>query len=71
MSELKPEPVIYNKNPPVEIKGGMTLRDYFAAHVLMGMYAGDYDLNVRERAEAAYETADAMLIERLLKRKYR
>ena len=64
MSEIKPGSIIYTNNPLVEIKGEMTLRDYFAAHVVMGMYAGDYDLRQEERAEMAYEMADVMLKQR-------
>ena len=64
MDKPMPGSIIYT-NPPVEIRGDMTLRDYFAAHVVMGMYAGDYDLNREERATAAYEMADTMLKQRL------
>lgn len=41
---------------------GMTLRDYFAAHVLAAIYA-DYTTS-EVAAEFAYEYADAMLKER-------
>ena len=44
--------------------GGMTLRDYFAARVMQGIYAAGegngWDQN-KERAERAYRQADAML----------
>jgi hypothetical protein len=40
----------------------VTLRDYFAAKAMLGMYAaGDYDLNQEERARVAYQMADEML----------
>lgn len=45
---------------------GMTLRDYFAAHILSGMLA---DPNLKGKAEEwasrSYRLADAMLAERL------
>ena len=37
MNEIKPGSIIYTNNPPVEIKGDMTLRDYFAAKALQAM----------------------------------
>ena len=40
---------------------GMSLRDYFAAHALQGMLARGMSKTVRERADAAYMHADAML----------
>ena len=44
---------------------GMTLRDYFAAKVLQGMYASDTEDwgcgDINKRAAAAYLAADAML----------
>ena len=54
--------------------GGMTLRDYFAAKALQGMFANpddgheNYDLNyedyVKEIARCSYKMADAMLAAR-------
>lgn len=49
---------------------GMSLRDYFAAKAMQGMYASDTpewflpDGQEYRRAEAAYRLADAMLKER-------
>lgn len=49
---------------------GMTLRDYFAAKAMQGMYASDTpdwciaDADVHKRAASAYRMADAMLAER-------
>lgn len=48
---------------------GMTLRDYFAAKAMQGMYASDTDSwnangNEDARAKGAYEMADAMLAAR-------
>ena len=41
---------------------GMTLRDWFAGQALAGMYSNDADgYKFDKVAEAAYETADAML----------
>ena len=47
-----------------DITGGMTLRDYFAAKVMQGMFAsGNLPKSVtdEELAAVAYQTADAML----------
>jgi hypothetical protein len=45
---------------------GMTLRDYFAAKAMQGMFAGRHGsaLTPSEWATQAYELADAMLAER-------
>lgn len=49
---------------------GMTLRDYFAAKAMQGMYASDTpdwciaDADVHKRAASAYRMADAMLAAR-------
>jgi len=46
---------------------GMTLRDYFAAKAMQGMFAADTAesvMSVTLKAEYAYEMADAMLYER-------
>ena len=68
MNKIQPGSIAYDVNPPVKIVGEMSMRDYFAAHVVMGMYAGDYDLSREERAEAAYEMADIMLKQRRKKK---
>ena len=43
--------------------GGMTLRDYFAAKAMQGMYAkGSFPTGIMlDTAKEAYEMADAML----------
>jgi hypothetical protein len=55
---------------PVQFKGttepslsGMTLRDYFAAKAMQGMYAnGSFPTGIMlDTAKEAYEMADAML----------
>ena len=50
---------------------GMTLRDYFAAKAMAGMFASQYDVNMRghegwrdEFGREAYRYADAMLAAR-------
>ena len=44
---------------------GITLRDYFAAKAMQGMYANSCDdYEFKGVAEAAYRTADAMIAER-------
>ena len=56
------------KNPTIIklIDGNVTLRDYFAAHVLNGHISNpfDDDGDLADIAEWAYEFADAMLKER-------
>jgi hypothetical protein len=37
VDDIKPGSFIYTNNPPVEIKGLMTLRDYFAAQAMQAM----------------------------------
>ena len=77
MDDIKPGSFIYTNNPPVEIKGLMTLRDYFAAKAMQvilkdqyedGLYVGDVD-NDSEHvcANSAYMMADAMLKARMEK----
>jgi len=48
--------------------GGMTLRDYFAGHALMGWYSGGSCLpsttHLTGYAKQFYEMADAMIAER-------
>jgi len=75
----KPMPgsIIYT-NPPVEIRGEMTLRDYFAAKAMQVVLKDQYenDMLIGEGhvqdgmyeeicAEVSYMMADAMLKERL------
>jgi hypothetical protein len=46
---------------------GMTLRDYFAAKAMQGMFAADTSKSAipeSDKARLAYEMADAMLKER-------
>ena len=46
---------------------GMTLRDYFAAKAMQGMFASDTEgsvIETKKKAQFAYEMADAMLAER-------
>ena len=46
---------------------GMTLRDYFAAKAMQGMYAADSSSSViplESKVRQAYAAADAMLAER-------
>ncbi len=43
---------------------GMTLRDYFAAKTMQGLFAsGQYDgkINITAMAESSYKMADAMM----------
>lgn len=49
-----------NDNPQY----GMTLRDYFAAHALLGQLSYNECLNPEEISQWSYEYADAMLKER-------
>lgn len=64
---------IFNEQPAFPITGGfvhnygMTLRDYFAAHVLQGMVAAPNVLikgSPRNIVDTAYELADLMLAAR-------
>jgi hypothetical protein len=44
---------------------GMTLRDYFAAKAMQGLYLAEWpDVDMPGIAKAAYAMADAMLAER-------
>ena len=50
---------------------GMTLRDYFAAKAMQGMFSADTSkstIPVEKKARFAYEMADAMLKEKELQR---
>lgn len=63
MKEVKPGEVIvmHTPNPPVVIKGEMTLRDYFAAKAMQGLIER-YDCELpSEVAAESYDYADAML----------
>ena len=68
MDKPMPGSIIYT-NPPVEIRGDMTLRDYFAAKAMQGLLMGGYeDLTVAywdSIPNDAYAMADAMLEQRL------
>ena len=53
-------------NPHLRDDSGITMRDYFAAKAMQGMFASDTkDWNSQDewqtRAEVAYEMADAMM----------
>lgn len=67
----KPMPgEIFYTNPPVEIKGLMTLRDYFAAQAMQGDISAGVDVHPDEflaLASRAYKIADAMLKARMEK----
>lgn len=62
------------KDPLMEIKGGMTLRDYFAGQALIGFCAntdlvkimeqGNSGNSIENVAEFTYKYADAMLKQR-------
>jgi len=63
---IKPMPggvILAHTNPPVQIKGEMSLRDYFAAKALLGFlsYNGGNSLKDHQLAEASYDMADEML----------
>jgi hypothetical protein len=59
-------PVGFQHGESIAMKGGMALRDYFAAKAMQG-FAADSNMGVvqaEEIAELAYLWADAMLKER-------
>ena len=66
--------ILNSKDGSSVVSKGMTLRDYFAAKALQGMFANpddgheNYDLSyddyVKEIASCAYKMADAMLAAR-------
>ena len=58
------DPVDDKYHPSYGKDRGMTLRDYFAAQAMLGYMNDCYELDHKERATAAYEQADAMLMER-------
>jgi hypothetical protein len=45
----------------IESTGGMSLRDYFAAHAIRACFNSDATFHVDRVAEVAYQVADAML----------
>ena len=57
----------YNMKGGYDITGGMSLRDYFAAKAMEGIYASNTEHDQEDAhifdavAEAAYKQADAML----------
>lgn len=70
--EITPGSIIYyTNNPPVVIKGDMTLRDYFAAKAMQVVFTeGRFCFTKQsytELSKVAYAMADAMLKERILK----
>ncbi len=51
--------------PSGECFNGMTLRDYFAAAVMQGLFSNsNEDWGIEDAVEVAYSTADVMLKER-------
>ena len=69
MKEIKPGSIIYTNNPPIEIRGDMTLRDYFAAKAMQSIIThSTYEFSKSSyeiTAKAAFAISDAMLKERL------
>ena len=69
MSDYQPGAIIYTNNPTVEIRGEMTLRDYFAAKAMQSIVThktyefskSSYEIT----AKTAYAIADAMVKGRL------
>ncbi len=55
-----PERVVDDKGE-AKIEGGLTLRDYFAAHALAGIVTRDDIESVYSAAQKAYRLADIML----------
>lgn len=67
--EIAPGSIIYYRgNPPVEIKGDMTLRDYFAAKAMQVAFTeGKFSFTKHDYtklSKVAYAMADSMLKER-------
>lgn len=63
---MNKEPAFPHPLNPRDYGRGMTLRDYFAAKAMQGMFASDsknwnQEGEWDERAQTAYEMADAML----------
>lgn len=69
MDKPMPGSIIYTNNPLVEIRGDMTLRDYFAAKAMQSIIThSTYEFSKSSyeiTAKAAYAISDAMLNERL------
>ena len=78
MDKPMPGSIFYTNNPPVEIRGEMTLRDYFAAKAMQVVLKDQYEnqmfigegylqdgMHEDICAEVSYMMADAMLKERL------
>jgi CBS domain-containing protein len=55
-----PERVVDDEGE-AKIEGGLTLRDYFAAHALTGIVTRDDIESVYSAAQKAYRLADIML----------
>jgi hypothetical protein len=67
-NEFKGGRMLMNDTPLFD--GGMTLRDYFAAQAISGLYAcewwaQDKEITLEMTAKGAYMFADAMLKERM------
>lgn len=62
-----PEPIrgqIAGQTNILDLAGGMTLRDYFAAKAMQGMNPHPVNEHPKDVARWAYEIADAMIAER-------
>jgi hypothetical protein len=61
-------PAFPNNDHTLDIEKGMTVRDYFAAKAMQAMIANNWLMNSASALDklsvAAYEMADAMLMER-------
>jgi hypothetical protein len=61
MSQVFPDRVV-NDEGDARIRGGLTLRDYFAAQALLGLLASSRGMySAKVLADEAYEMADTML----------
>ena len=61
-------PFVAKDHTGTMINMGMSLRDYFAAKAMQGMYANDADnYDFDGVAKAAYRTADAMINARMIR----
>lgn len=68
MSDTRPAPESRPVAPELLHVDAATLRDYFAAQALIGLYAGrlpDARITPKSAAEFAYQVADAMLARRV------
>ena len=55
-------PTSFNADYPHEMTGGLTMRDYFAAKAMQGMFSNpDYTGPINDVVTAAYQASDAML----------